>query len=197
MSKIIKYLTQEELQNFLNSITDIRDKAIFYCMYRYGLRVGEVRLLNIEDINFEEDTIEITRLKTRKKKDKAGKQKTFEHKLYKKVKILLREFLKIRGAEEGALFLSRNKKGISTTRLDFLFKRYSEQAKIPLKKRHCHVLRHSLAVHSLDANIGLKEVQHLLNHANMQTTLIYANLSSRKLKKTYEILENSDEIVSI
>lgn len=65
-----EYLTEEEWENFRNGIYNRRDRVIIELMYWYARRPGEIRLLNKEDVDLEEETITFNILK--KKKDDRG-----------------------------------------------------------------------------------------------------------------------------
>jgi site-specific recombinase XerD len=56
-------------------------------------------------------------------------------------------------------------------------KGYGEKAKLPDDKRHFHVLKHSIATHLLDTGADIRFVQDWLGHANIQNTVIYAQIS--------------------
>lgn len=58
-----EYLTEEEWTQLIGSIYNYRDHAFFRIMYDYGRRPGEVRLLNMQDIDFDEGTITFIILK--------------------------------------------------------------------------------------------------------------------------------------
>lgn len=60
-----EYLTKEEWKRLIGSIYNYRDNAFFRIMYDYGRRPGEVRLLNMDDVDFEEETITFVILKKR------------------------------------------------------------------------------------------------------------------------------------
>jgi integrase/recombinase XerD len=59
-----------------------------------------------------------------------------------------------------------------------MFRRYAEAANLPSDRRHPHVLRHSIAVHLLNAGWDLVDVQHWLGHASIISTQIYAQVSN-------------------
>lgn len=78
------------------------------------------------------------------------------------------------------LFPDRYGNAISRFALDWLMRRnYGVKADLPTEKRHFHVLKHSIAVHLLDAGADLRFVQDWLGHADIGNTVIYATLTSK------------------
>jgi site-specific recombinase XerD len=77
--------------------------------------------------------------------------------------------------------------------LDVLIKDYGEKAKLPDDKRHFHVLKHSIATHLLDTGADIRFVQDWLGHANIQNTVIYAQISvgsrEAKARKHFQIMQ--------
>jgi len=75
------YLTEEEWDKFIDSIYDYRDRSIFMLMYEYARRPGEIRLLNQEDLGYddekEEETITFTILKKRRETNDGKFRATF------------------------------------------------------------------------------------------------------------------------
>ena len=169
----INYLTQDELKRLLKTVKaeSVRDYAIFLLAYRHGLRASEVGLIQLEDIDFSRQKIFVKRLKG----SISGEQLMWPDEIR-----AVKRYLKIRGEYPGPLFLSRNKNPISRGQLHHLFVKYSKKAEIPEHKRHFHTLKHSLAVHLLDAGADIMFVKELLGHKNIQNTLVYAQLTSKK-----------------
>jgi integrase len=62
-SKLPSYLTQAEVRALLAAISNLRDRTLFGLAYAYGLRVGEIVLLDRDDIDLERGRIRIRRLK--------------------------------------------------------------------------------------------------------------------------------------
>ena len=85
-------------------------------------------------------------------------------------------YLKTRADDSSVLFLSRNNHPVSRITLDWLMKKYGAAAGLPAEKRHFHVLRHSVAIHLLEAGADLCLLQDWLGHANIQNTGIYPAL---------------------
>jgi len=78
------------------------------------------------------------------------------------------------------LFPDRYGNAISRFALDWLMRRsYGVKADLPAEKRHFHVLKHSIAVHLLDAGADLRFVQDWLGHADIGNTVIYATLTNK------------------
>ena len=187
--KTIKYLTQEEVSRLFSKIQDKRDRAMFNVVYKYGLRASEVGLLKIDDVDLERRRIRIYRLKG----GVSG-----EYGIFSDTARLLKAYLKTRENDfHSALFLSRKKNALSRKTIDDLFREYARKAKLPNDKRHAHTLRHSIAVHMLDAGHTQEEVKDQLGHKYIQTTDVYAAISGRKRQQIHERMERAREIVSL
>ena len=187
--KTIKYLTQEEVARLFAKIKDKRDRAMFNVVYKYGLRVSEVGLLKIDDVDLERRRIRIYRLKG----GVSG-----EYGIFSDTARLLKAYLKTRENDfHSVLFLSRKKNALSRKTIDDLFREYARKAKLPNDKRHAHTLRHSIAVHMLDAGHTQEEVKDQLGHKYIQTTDVYAAISGRKRQQIHERMERAREIVSL
>ena len=186
--KTIKYLTQEEVARLFAKIKDKRDRAMLNVIYKHGLRASEVGLLKIDDVDLERRRIKIYRVKG----GVSG-----EYGIFSDTARLLKAYLKERDGDfHSALFLSRNKNAISRKTIDALFRKYASKAKLPKDKWHAHTLRHSIAVHMLDAGNTQEEVKDQLGHKYIQTTDVYAAISGRKRRQIFERMERAREIVS-
>ena len=185
----IKYLTQEETQCFFSKIHDRRDRALFKLMYDFGLRASEAGKITIENVDLNRGRIWIHRLKG----GTSG-----EYALFRDTIKLLKLYLNQRNNDlYPMLFRSRNKNPISRRRIDSLFKLYGEKAKLPEDKRHAHTLRHSIAVHMLDAGQSQEAVKDRLGHKSIKSTDIYAQISNYKREVIGKEMERAREIVSI
>ncbi len=185
----VKYLTQEEVARFFSKLEGRRDRAMFNVTYKYGLRASEVGLLNVDDVDLDRRRIRIHRLKG----GVSG-----EYLIFSDTVRLLKAYLKEREQDHySALFLSKKKNAISRKTIDDLFRKYGRRAKLPTDKRHAHTLRHSIAVHMLDAGTTQEEVKDQLGHKYLQTTDIYAAISGRKRRQIHERMERAREIVNL
>jgi len=183
----VKYLTQSQVKQLFQMISSPRDKLMFNMMYKYGLRASEVGLLRWNDIDLNEKKVMIWRLKG----GISGKYSLFPDTI-----VLIKEWLIHKPKNYPYLFISREKRPISRSMLDFLFKKYAKRADLPLARRHSHTLRHSIAVHMLDAGHEQEEVKDHLGHRYIQSTDVYAVLSNKKRDLVFSKMLKSKEIVN-
>jgi integrase len=139
-----KYLTQDELKHLFATIGSPRDRALFGLIYHYGLRVGEALMLTVDDINFTNYRITI-----RRSKNGLGGEKP----LWRHTAKLLRSYLRERRDVGPYLFTGR-KGPLQKRQVQKLFTDYAKAAGI--QARSVHSLRHSMAVHLLEAGRGIE-----------------------------------------
>nr|WP_295589663.1 site-specific tyrosine recombinase/integron integrase [uncultured Methanobrevibacter sp.] len=165
-------LTDENLEILRDNCEEIRDLAMVELLISTGIRVGELVRLNIEDINFYERECIV-----------FGKGES-ERIVYfdARTKIHLIEYLQKRNDENPALFVSLNKPyerlGISgvETRLRDLGK------KCNINKVHPHKFRRTMATNAIDKGMPIEQVQKLLGHVQIDTTMQYAMVNQSNVK---------------
>jgi integrase/recombinase XerC len=162
-------------------ITNPRDRLLFGLAYAFGLRVGEIVLLDREDIDLERERIRIHRLKG----GLSG-----ERPIFRSLLPLLRQYLTSRTDSHRALFVGRQGR-LKRRQIQNLFCRYATEAALPPSRRHVHVLRHSVAVHVLDAGEDIDFARDHLGHRSIQSTMTYAHLSDARRHRTMRRLEKS------
>src|SRR5215468_6776683 len=109
----IKYLTVEEMRRLFGVIKNKRDRALFLVAYRHGLRASEVGMIRLEDVDFAEGRIRITRLK--------GSMPSIHPLQIDELKAL-KAHVKHAKIVKGPLFLSNRRVPISRRTLDYLMK---------------------------------------------------------------------------
>jgi integrase len=185
MASLPKYLTQDELKRFFAAITSSRDKALFGLIYHYGLRVSEALMLTVDDVNFTNHRITVWRLK-----NGLGGEKP----LWRHTAKLLRSYLRERRDVGPYLFTGR-KGPLQKRQVQKLFTDYSKAAGI--QARSVHALRHSMAVHLLEAGRGIEYVADHLGHKNIQNTRIYAQITHPLREQVFRELEQHLKIVRV
>jgi integrase/recombinase XerD len=168
--KAFQYLSTEEIHALFSVITNVRDRAIFRLAYHRGLRASEVGMLDLADYCVERERLYVRRLKG----SYSG-----EYLLVRSEREALKRWVKKRGRVPGALFLSRNHRGISRWALDELMKKYCALANIPREKAHMHALKHSCGTHLLMREGNIMLVKDHLGHVNLQNTNLYAHVTNR------------------
>ena len=183
--RVPSVLTSEEVELLLDQPKDVdlkgtRDKAMLEFAYATGMKVTEIIDLNIDDVNFDENTV----LCSNGKKARIIPLGTLAEKALKEYVEDARPIM-VKDETNKALFVNVN--GDRLTRQGFwkIVKYYKEQAHIE-KDITPHVLRHSFATHLLQNGADLKSIQAMLGHSNISSTQIYAQFQTPELKNIYK-----------
>lgn len=180
-----KYLTQDELKRFFAAIPSSRDRALFALIYHYGLRVEEATMITLPDIDLKNHRIRLRRLK-----NGLGGEKP----LWRHTAKLLRSYL--RGRINAGPYLFTGREGpLKKRQIQNLFGRYAHEAGI--QRRSIHSLRHSIAVHLLEAGRGIEYVADHLGHRNIQNTRVYAQITNPLREQVMRDLEHNPKIVRV
>lgn len=178
--KLPKFLSEEVISRFIDAIPEkdllsLRDKTIIEVLYSSGIRISELTMLNVSDINLSSSSMKV--------KGKGRKERIVLLGSY--AKDLIEKYLSQRTATDEALFLNRFNKRISTVgvrkKMSHWTKTFCENEKITP-----HIFRHSFATHLLNRGADLRSVQELLGHSNVSTTQIYTHVTIDKLKNIYK-----------
>ena len=183
MDRLPKYLSQDELQRFFAAIPSLRDRALFAVIYHYGLRVDEATALTLEDLDLKNHRIRVRRLKN----GLGGEKPLWRHTAKQ-----LRAYLRVRTSSGPYLFTGREGP-LKKRQIQNLFHHYAKAGRI--SGRSVHSLRHSIAVHLLDAGRGIEYVADHLGHRNIQNTRIYAHISPPLREQVFRDLERHPKIV--
>jgi len=182
------YLMPEELERLFSAIRRgrkevkrKRDVCLFKLMYSFGLRLSEVELIRLSDVNFEDHLIYIRRLKRRKANTDAMPKERWGcwYSLSVENQRLLREWLRVRARVPYAdqlpeVFISNRGRSLDAQSIYWSFKRYSQQA--GLTAAHPHQLRHTCAVDLIKGGVGIHDVKKRLGHKQITSTEIYIEM---------------------
>ena len=153
----------------------LRDAAILELFYSCGLRISELLLLDVKDLDFIGETVRVL--------GKGSKQRIVP--MGGPAVAAIQRYRQAAAIASGPLFLSVRKTRITQQAVDQLLKKYLKLSGIPFKISP-HKLRHSFATHMLDAGADLRSVQALLGHASLSTTQIYTHVTKERLKEAYD-----------
>ncbi|MBW2457514.1 MAG: tyrosine recombinase XerC [Deltaproteobacteria bacterium] len=169
-----------------DTVDGLRDRAVLETMYGAGLRVSELRGLNLDSLSLRGELGEARVI------GKGDKERIVP--LGRAAMTALRgylarrsELLKPRSPADAvqAVFLSRHGKRISVRSLQLLVKRHGV-ASAGRADLHPHALRHSCATHLLDGGADLRSIQELLGHTSLSVTQRYTHTSIEGLMRVYD-----------
>ena len=164
--------TDEELEKMRDHCTNSRDLAIIDMLASTGMRIGEMVLLNKADINFNERECVVFG-----KGDKA-RVVYFDA----RTKIHLQNYLNSRTDDNPALFVSL-KAPHERLKIGGIETRLRESGKqLGLNKVHPHKFRRTLATMAIDKGMPIEQLQQLLGHRKIDTTLQYAMVKQSNVK---------------
>lgn len=168
-------ITDEEIERLRDQCGCKRDLAIIDLLYSTGMRVGELVRLNIEDIDFNERECIVL--------GKGDK----ERRVYfdAKTKIHLQDYLANRSDTNPALFVSLdapyNRLQISgvEVRLRMLGR------SLGIERIHPHKFRRTMATRAIDKGMPVEQVQKILGHSQIDTTMQYAIVNQNNIKESH------------
>lgn len=165
-------LTDENLEKLRDTSNCIRDLVLIELLYSTGIRVGELIKLNISDINFEDRSCKVF--------GKGNKQR--EVYFDARTKIHLRQYINTRKDENEALFVSKNKpyQRLSIAGIELIVRKLGLETEI--SKVHPHKFRRTLATMAIDKGMPIEQVQKLLGHVKIETTMHYAMVNQNNVK---------------
>lgn len=152
-----------------------RDAAILELFYSCGLRISELRSLDLKDVDFLGETLRVI--------GKGSKERLVP--IGGPALSALQRYRQDAAIGSGPLFLSKRRTRITQQAIDLLLRKYLSLSTIPFKISP-HKLRHSFATHMLDAGADLRSVQSLLGHASLSTTQIYTHVTKERLRQAYD-----------
>ena len=164
--------TDEALETMRDNCTELRDLAMIDLLASTGMRVGEMVLLNREDIDFNERECIVF--------GKGDKERLVYFDA--RTKIHLQNYLASRTDTEQALFVSL-KAPYKRLQIGGVESRLREMGKrLDIPKVHPHKFRRTLATVAIDKGMPIEQLQQLLGHQRIDTTLKYAMVKQSNVK---------------
>ena len=174
-SSIKETYSDEDLEKMRDNCEELRDLAMIDMLASTGMRVGEMVLLNREDIDFTERECVVF--------GKGDKERIVYFDA--RAKLHLREYLDSRSDDNPALFVTlrnpheRIQIGGIENRLREIGKRLN------IQKVHPHKFRRTLATMAIDKGMPIEQLQRLLGHQRIDTTLQYAMVKQSNVKSAH------------
>ncbi|MDB6238435.1 site-specific tyrosine recombinase/integron integrase [Lactobacillus amylovorus] len=174
--KLVKnVITDEDIERLRDGCDCLRDVAMIDLLYSTGIRVGELVRLNRADINFSERECVVF--------GKGDK----ERRVYfdAKSKIHLINYLKSRIDDNPALFVSLDKpyNRLKISGVEIRLRQLGR--KLHLDRVHPHKFRRSMATRAIDKGMPIEQVQKILGHSQIDTTMQYAIVNQNNVKAAH------------
>ena len=167
--------TDEMLECMRDNCGSLRDLAIIDMLASTGMRVGELVHLNIEDVDFENRECVVL--------GKGSKERPVYFDA--RTKIHLRNYLESRNDDNPALFVSMLKpyNRLKISGVEIRLRALGQ--KLDITKVHPHKFRRTLATRAIDKGMPIEQVQKLLGHSKIDTTMQYAMVDQENVKLSH------------
>ena len=175
-SKTIKETyTDENLELMRDNCVELRDLAMIDILASTGMRVGEMVLLNRSDIDFNERECVVI--------GKGDKERMVYFDA--RTKLHLQSYLASRTDSDPALFVSLRSphKRLTIGAIELRLREMGR--KLGINKVHPHKFRRTLATMAIDKGMPIEQVQQLLGHQSIDTTLQYAMVNQNNVKESH------------
>ena len=171
----MKRIPDEKIEILRDNCNNLRDRAMIDFLLSTGIRVGELVRLNIDDIDFSERECVVY--------GKGDK----ERKAYfdAKTKIHLLNYIESRTDNNIALFVSLNKPHSRLTESGVELRLREMGKKLGVEKVHPHKFRRTMATRAIEKGMPIEQVQKILGHEQIDTTLRYAMVNQNNVKLSH------------
>ena len=169
-------ISDESIEKLRDGCHEIRDLAMIDLLYSTGIRVGELVKLNIQDIDFEQRECVVF--------GKGDK----ERKVYfdAKAKIHLKKYLEERVDNNPALFVTLDAPfdRLKISGVEIRLRKLGRS--LSLDRIHPHKFRRTMATRAIDKGMPIEQVQKILGHSQIDTTMQYAIVNQKNVKSSHQ-----------
>lgn len=171
--KLPEILSREEVKKIFYTVTNIKHKSLLLLIYNSGLRISEAINLKVDDLDLEKCTIKVS------DKNEDGEDRVLA--LSPNIIDYLKRYF-VKSKPENVLFPGEKGKPYSSRNVQLFFQAALKKTGIE-KSATVHTLRHSYAVHALEAGMDIHLLQYILGHRFLQTTSIYNQMANVDVSK--------------
>lgn len=169
-------ISDEGIEKLRDNCKEIRDLAMIDLLYSTGIRVGELVNLNIDDIDLEGRECVVY--------GKGDK----ERRVYfdAKAKVHLRQYIEGRTDRNEALFVTLDAPydRLKISGVEIRLRQLGR--KLELERIHPHKFRRSMATRAIDKGMPIEQVQKMLGHSQIDTTMQYAMVNQNNVKTSHQ-----------
>lgn len=171
------YLSEIELETLRSACDNLRNKAIIETLYSTGCRVSELIHLKIADVDFNKKEVIL-----------FGKGSKYRQSyINTRAEIAIKQYLDSRSDDNEYLFVSLRKpyNQITKAAVEKIVRDLGKNCGIK-QKVFPHLLRHTVATMGIKRDIPITEIQKMLGHAKIETTLIYVKIADESVKNSHK-----------
>ena len=169
-------ISDEAIEKLRDNCESKRDLAIIDLLYSTGIRVGELVNLNIDDIDLDGRECVVY--------GKGDK----ERKVYfdAKAKVHIEDYIKSRDDENEALFVTLDAphERLKISGVEIRLRKLGRR--LQLERIHPHKFRRSMATRAIDKGMPIEQVQKILGHSQIDTTMQYAMVNQNNVKTAHQ-----------
>lgn len=172
-AKLVEPLTGVELELVRDACRTQREKALVEMFYSTGCRVSEMARLQKTDVDFRKGEVHLF--------GKGSKHRISY--INAKAEVALKKYLLQRTDDNPSLFVSERKpyKPLAKEGIEAIIKKIGERSEIG-RRVYPHLIRHTTATDALERGMNVAEVQKILGHEKLDTTMIYAKVCQENVK---------------
>ena len=174
VEEIRKPFSEVEIDLLRSACSSLKERALVEILLASGIRVSELTGMDVSDIDFAKMKIHVRNGKGAKERYTYLNDVAASH---------LKKYLFARSGESEALFTNKNGGRINPGGVRYILKQLEARAKIT--DVHPHRFRRTFATGLANRGMNIQEIQKLLGHSNINTTLEYVCTSDEKIKASY------------
>ncbi len=171
-NKLPQVMLTHEVMKLIDSVQNLKHRTILMLLYSTGMRISEIANCRITDIDSKNMRIKVVQGKGSKDRFTILSQQALME---------LRAYYIIYKPKEYLFNGYRPGKRYSTRSIQHLMQKALIKVGLENKNYTLHTIRHSFATHLVDNGTDLHTVKELLGHNNLQTTIKYLHLSSKRI----------------
>jgi|TARA_B110000914_G_scaffold221574_1_gene233600 site-specific recombinase XerD len=163
----------------LSEIIKLRDQSIIMLFFTSGLRLEELKSIQLKDVDFSKKRIRVV---GKGNKVRLTNFDSDTKDLLIKYLTIFKKYPLIKTNFNNNLFVDEKNKNLSRNNIQYLVMKHLKT--LTLNSYGPHALRHSFATHLLNEGVGIETIKSLLGHESIKSTQIYTHVTLTKLQET-------------
>ena len=163
-----------ELDALKQACKNQKERAIVEILVSSGIRVSELSNMDVSDLDFSSLAVHV-------RQGKGGKDRTTF--MTDVARLHIQKYLLTRTDNDTALFINKNRSRLKSGGIQFILKELGKRAEV--SNVHPHRFRRTFATGLASRGMPIQEIQRLLGHSDINTTMTYVSTNSEKIKASY------------